>query len=239
VTNVVGDVIVDLDENMNPVWVWSEFDHFDVNRHPYSFPDWTHSNAVVYSPDDGNILVSMRHQNWVVKVNYNNGLGDGTVLWKLGYQGDFKLVGGVDPTDWFYAQHNPSFFSTNTSGSFSLGLMDNGDDRVFPDGSNCDVQGGAYCYTTIPVMQIDESAMTATLTSHQILPTSLYSSFAGNTELLANGNIEYNLAGVGAGAYTIEVTPGSTPETVWEMHIFGTNTYREFRMPSLYPGVQW
>ena len=70
--------------------------------------------------------------------------------WKrdqLGYQGDFTLAGGMDPTDWFYAQHNPSFFSTNSS--FSLGIMDNGDDRVFPDGTNCDIQGGALCYTTI------------------------------------------------------------------------------------------
>ena len=34
----------------------------------------------------------------------------------LGYQGDFTLVGGTDPTDWFYAQHGPSFVTTNTTG---------------------------------------------------------------------------------------------------------------------------
>ena len=76
-TNVIGDVVVDLDQNLDPVWVWNEFDHLDVNRHPMNFPDWTHSNAIVYSPDDGNFLVSIRHQYWIVKVDYRDGAGTG------------------------------------------------------------------------------------------------------------------------------------------------------------------
>lgn len=67
VTNVLGDVLVDLDTNLNPVWVWNEFNHLDVNRHPLLLPDWTHTNAVIYSGDDGNLIVSIRHQNWLVK----------------------------------------------------------------------------------------------------------------------------------------------------------------------------
>lgn len=69
-TNLLGDVIVDLDTNLQPVWVWDSFDHLDVNRYPVNFPDWTHTNAVIYSKDDGNILISMRHQSWVLKVDY-------------------------------------------------------------------------------------------------------------------------------------------------------------------------
>ena len=246
VTNVVGDVVVDLDGNMTPVWYWSSFDHLDVNRHPYMFPDWTHANAVTYSADDGNFLISLRHQNWVLKVNYQNGAGDGSTVWKLGYQGDFTLANGTEPQDWFFAQHNPSFFSANTTGSFSLGIMDNGTDRMFADGTRCDVQGGVLCYTTIPVMTVDETAKTATFTSHQVLPTSLFSVFAGGVDLLANGNVEYNLAGVNGvdgGAYTFEVTPETTssptPQTVWEMAIAQASTYRVFRIGSLYPGIQW
>lgn len=241
VTNVLGDVIVDLDANMNPVWVWNEFDHLDVNRHPMGFPDWTHTNAVVYSPSDHNILVSMRHQNWVVKVDYRDGAGGGGILWHLGEGGDFTLQNGVDPTDWQYAQHYPSFFSANTSGVFSLGVMDNGNDRIFPTGVVCGTAGNPPCqYTTIPVFRIDENAKTATLTSHQILPTSLYSFFGGNTELLANGDTEYDLAGVNTtDSDVFEVTPGSTPQTVWHLHSSGANAYRGYRLPSLYPGVQW
>lgn len=241
-TPVLGDVIVDLDQNMQPVWVWNEFNHLDVNRQPYMFPDWTHTNAVIYSKDDGNILVSIRHQNWVVKVNYANGTGDGSILWHLGQGGDFTLVGGTDPTDWEYAQHGPSFFSSNTTGVFSLGVMDNGDDRIFSAGVTCGSSGAPPClYSTVPIWQIDEVGKTASLTFHQILPANLYNSFGGNTERLANGDVEYDLCGQTSflGSYIYEVTQASAPQTVWSMKVMGTYVYRGFRIPSLYPGVQW
>jgi hypothetical protein len=239
-TTVLGDVIVDLDRNLTPVWVWNEFNHLDPNRHPYAFPDWTHSNAIVFSKDDGNILVSMRQQNWILKVNYADGAGDGSILWRLGEGGDFTLVGGTDPTDWEYAQHAPSFFSPNTTGVFSLGVMDNGNDRIFSTGITCGSAGAPPClYTTVPVWQIDEGAKTATFTFHQVLPASLFSSFGGNVELLANGDVEYDLCAPVGGSGIFEVTQESTPQTVWTMHVNRTNVYRGFRIPSLYPGVQW
>ena len=123
-TTVTGDVIIDLDQNHNPVWLWNAFDHLDVNRQPMGFPDWTHGNAILYSSDDGNLIVSLRHQNWLLKIDYANGCGQGDIIWHLGYQGDFALVGGTDPTDWFYAQHGPSFAGTSTSGSFTLAVFD-------------------------------------------------------------------------------------------------------------------
>ena len=244
-TTVLGDVIVDLDQNLQPAWVWNEFNHLDPNRHPMNFPDWTHTNAVVYSKDDGNLLVSLRHQNWILKVNYDDGLGDGSILWRLGKGGDFTLDGGTDPSDWEFAQHAPAFFSANTAGVFSLGAMDNGDDRIFPAGVTCGSAGAPPCYySTVPVWQIDENAKTATLTFHQVLPAALYSSFGGNAERLANGNVEYDLCAVAVGingpfSYVYEVTSESTPQTVWSMHVTGTFLYRAFRIPSLYPGVQW
>jgi len=108
-TTVLGDALVDLDANLNPVWLWNTFDHLDVTRAPQGYPDWTHANAVLYSPTDGNLLLSIRHQSWIIKIDYANGAGSGDVLWHLGYQGDFTLEGGTDPTDWFSLQHGPSF----------------------------------------------------------------------------------------------------------------------------------
>lgn len=237
---VLGDVIVDLDQNLQPVWVWNEFNHLDPNRHPMSFPDWTHTNAVLYSPDDGNIVVSIRHQNWVLKIDYANGTGAGDILWELGEGGSFTLENGADPIDWQYAQHGPSFFSTNTSGVFSLGLMDNGDDRIFPTGVTCGTTGEPACqYTTVPVFQINETAKTAKLTFHQILPAAQYSLWGGNAEQLANGNVEFDLCGLTVGSVVYEVTQTGTPQTVWSMTTTISNFYRAFRIPSLYPGVQW
>ena len=242
-TQVLGDVIVDLDTNLTPVWVWNEFDHLDVNRHPWNFPDWTHTNALIYSPDDGNLVVSIRHQNWIVKVDYYNGTGTGDILWHLGAGGDFKLLGGTHPQDWAYAQHGINFTTPNTTGIFGLGVMDNGDDRLYPGGPvgvTCDTDGSPACYSTIPIFQINESAKTATLVFHQILPGSLYSFFGGDTMMLDNGNIEYDLAGLAPeGSQVFEVTNDSTPQTVWNLKLNNNYAYRAYRLPSLYPGVQW
>jgi len=239
-TTVTGDVIIDLDQNHKPVWLWNEFDHLDVNRQPMGFPDWTHTNAVIYSADDGNLIVSMRHQNWLVKIDYANGSGAGDIIWKLGYQGDFTLVGGTDPTDWFYAQHGPSFTTTNTSGKFSLILFDNGNDRVFGSGVTCGTSGEPAClYSTAPLLQLDEAAKTATIEFNPTAAT--YSSFGGNAAVLKNGNVEYceSAGGPGVAGDIYEITQDNTAQTVWHMVVAGQFAYRGQRIPSLYPGIQW
>ncbi len=200
--NVLGDVVIDVDPDNNYAvdWVWNSFDHLDINRHPLSFPDWTHTNAIVYSADDHNILISIRHQNWVLKLDYNDAAGDGAILWHLGYQGDFTLVGGAGTQDWQYAQHEPAFTTPNTTGVFGLVLMDNGNDRVYPAGFTCPVAltGGVCRYSRAPIFTIDENAMTATLGNAAI--TGPYSYFGGNAEQLANGDIEADYCAADGGS---------------------------------------
>ena len=191
--NILGDVIVDLapngDGTFSLPWYWSTFDHLDINREQGGYPDWTHSNALLYSSDDGNLLLSVRHQSWIVKIDYNNGTGAGDIIWKLGYQGDFTLLGGTDPTDWFYAQHGPSFVGSTTAGKFTLDIMDNGNFRVFPNGVTCGTSGNPPClYSRGIEMAIDENAKTATLVSS--FAPGEYSNWGGNVEQLANGNLE-------------------------------------------------
>jgi len=245
-TNIAGDVLVDVDQNYKPDWVWNSFDHLDINRHPYQFPpDWTHSDALLYSTDDHDLLLSIRNQNWVIKIDFQDGTGTGNIVWRLGEGGDFRLVGGVEPTDWFYAQHGINFFSPNTSGAFQLGLMDDGDDRQFPPGITCGTAGAPVCdYSTVPVLSVDEAAMTATLIHHYIAPANLYSFFGGQADLLPNGDIEVDFSAAQAGAIVQEYQPGATvaetsPQIVWQAVSPGYDQYRVLRLPSLYPGVQW
>jgi hypothetical protein len=239
-TNVLGDVLVDVDQNLTPDWVWNSFDYLDVNRHPYLFPDWTHSNSLLYSTDDHNLLLSIRHQNWIVKIDFQDGTGSGNILWKLGEGGDFSLEGGTDPTDWFYAQHGFSFFSANTTGVFKLGVMDNGDDREFPSGIVCGASGAPPChYSTASILQVDESTKTATLIGHYIAPASMYSFFGGNVDPLANGDFEANFGSVTTGAVVDEFNGIGAQQIVWQAKTPNAYQYRVERLPSLYPGVQW
>jgi Arylsulfotransferase (ASST). len=239
-SKVLGDSIIDLDPDFNPVWVWSTFDHLDVNRHPMLFPDWTHSNALVYSPDDGNILLSIRHQHWVIKIDYADGQGTGDILWKLGKDGDFTLLNSTSPADWFYAQHFANVISPNSAGDFQLALYDNGDNRIL-DGSGtiCGLNGAPDCYSRPAIFEVNESAKTA-----QILweyPTA-YSFWGGAIQQLPNTNmfVDVNTPNDNlGGARILELTQDPNPQTVWHLEINGQNSYRTIHLPSLYPGVQW
>ena len=246
-TSVLGDVIIDLDQNHNPVWVWNAFDHLDVNRRPMQFPDWMHSNSLVYSPDDKALMMSIRHQSWVVKINYNDGAGDGSIIWRLGYQGDFALQSGttnaVDPVDWFSAQHDANFISTTTAGMLDVVLFDNGNQRVLQ--ANPLVLCGPAttpCDSRVPVFHLDENAKTADITWVDKLAPA-FSFFGSSARLLQNGNVEFDECATtplpASNAAIFEVTKTTPPQTVWQMQIAGQFAYRGFRIPSLYPDVQW
>lgn len=251
--NVLGDGIVDLDQNFNPVWAWNGFDWLDINRHLEGLPDWTHSNTLLYSPKDGNLLLSVRHQSWVIKIDYSDGTGAGDILWRLGYQGDFALTAnGVpsdDPSEWFSFQHFPNLLSQDGSQD-NLAVWDNGDNRVIngSTGATCNYPGTGLsdpCYSRATLFQVDESSMVANLWWAD--KQSNYSTFGGSINEFANGNVEFDM---NAGALPIapnvasrvqEVTQTSDPQTVWQMDITpGTAyAYRAYRVPSLYPGVTW
>ncbi len=238
--NVLGDALLDVDQNGKVDWVWDAFAHLDVNRHPFQFPDWLHSNALLLT-GDGNLLLSMRHQNWIIKIDFQNATGSGNVIWKLGYQGDFQLQGGVDPTDWFYAEHGPNFFTTNSTGDFKLGVFDNGNDRVFPSGVTCGKGGGPPCtYSSAQVYEVNEGAMTATLLDNYELPGQVYSFFGGNVDLLPNGNMEADFCAMPSGSIVQELSGAfGQQQVVWQATTPNTNQFRALRMGSLYPGVTW
>lgn len=110
------------------LWSWSCFDHLDTSRYPNELSqqpkpggvyDWTHANAIVYREEDDSILLSLRHQNWVLKIDH----GTSELLWTLGTEGDFTLTGAEtdEVLGWFYGQHAPEWRADG-----SLLLYDNG-----------------------------------------------------------------------------------------------------------------
>jgi hypothetical protein len=196
---------------------------------------------MLYSSDDHNLLLSLRHQNWIVKIEYLDGQGSGKILWRLGEGGDFKLIGGTDPQDWFYAQHGMSYFTPNTTGVFRVGLMDNGNDRIFPTGQvTCrpGPQSVANCYSTAPVFELNENSMTATFVTHYTPPPSYFSYFGGNVDQLPNGDIEADFCATYSGAIVQELD-STASHVVWQGLTPGADQFHATRMPSLYPGVQW
>ena len=243
-TSMVGDALVDWNvEQGTASWTWSTFDHLDLTRAPYGLADWTHSNAVIYSPDDGNLILSMRNQNWIIKINYGDGSGDGSILWRLGDGGDFSLPSGQAPIEWNYGQHYPTIVSPNSSGVFSLMFFNDGNNRLMDSNNDvCGTPGVGACYSSVPIFQLDESTDTATvLWEDNLLP--YYSLCCGDALLLPNGDMEVDVAfdqTVTPDYSDIEeVTQTATPELIWEMQVQGQLAYRGFRIPSLYPDQIW
>ena len=111
-----GDMVLVLDKNLQIVWDWDPFLWLDTNRLPTlgeGPTDWLHANAISWSPEDGDLLVSLRSQDWVIKIDYDNGNGDGHVVWTLGEGGDFSIISS-DPSPWFSHQHDARYINDNT-----------------------------------------------------------------------------------------------------------------------------
>jgi arylsulfate sulfotransferase len=242
-STVLGDALIDWDPQAQaPVWTWSAFDHIPVTHAPVDPVDWTHANAVVYSPDDGNLILSMRNQNWIVKINYQDGAGDGKILWRLGPDGDFTLPAGQAPIEWNYGQHYPTVLTPNSAGIFRLMFFNNGNGRlVDADNDDCGAPGFIACYSSVPTFELNETAGTAQVVSEDNLSPA-YSVCCGNASQLANGDLEYDVAfdvHTPNQSYIQEVTEEQTPQLMWQLNVTGQLMYRGFRIPSLYPGVEW
>jgi arylsulfate sulfotransferase len=242
ITAVTGNALIDWDPQQGPVWTWSTFDHIPLTHAPYGTSDWTHANALLYSPDDGDLILSMRNQNWIIKINYDNGAGDGSILWRLGPDGDFTLPAGQAPIEWNYGQHYPVLLGPNTSGIFPLTFFNNGNDRLVDANDDvCNTPGLTVCYSSVPVFQLNEYTKTAQVLNETNLSPA-YSICCGNTTQLPNGDLEYDVAldvNTPNVSYIQEVTQDQPQQLVWQMNINGQLAYRGFRIPSLYPGVTW
>ena len=238
--DIVGNALLDLDQNMQIAWSWSAYDHLDINRKavlgetctqgqggcpPIELApianDWIHGNSAVVNVD-GSILFSSRHQDFIYKIDYANGLGSGDVIWTLGLGGDFTMVGTTDPYPWFSHQHDAAF----ELGRMSLmTVYDDGNTRVAEKPGE---------HSRGQALNIDEAAKTASLKLNADL--GVYSMALGSAQLLDNGDyhFESGLIVAGPGVFAgqaVEVTP----EGVIDYDLtLNTSTYRSYRMATLY-----
>ena len=144
-------MVIVLDQNFQVEWTWDPFAWLDTDRLPTQGEgpgNWLRSNAIAWSPADGNLLLSMRSQDWVIKIDYANGTGDGNVIWRLGQDGDFT-INSPDPSPWFSHQHDARYVNNST-----LVVFDNGNTR-----HDQDPQANSRGQELI----LDEATMQATL----------------------------------------------------------------------------
>jgi hypothetical protein len=233
-TPYAGQLLMVLDQDFQVIWTWDAFDHMDVHRGPIlgdvcsgapcpiqGAVDWLHSNSLAWSAADNNLLMSVRHQAWEIKIDYNLGAGDGHIIWRLGKEGDFAVV-SMDASPWFSYQHNVHYLDKTT-----LLLFDNGNVR-------CD--GIQKCHSRGQTWTIDEKAMTATQKLNVDLGN--YSSALGSAERLPNGNFVFTSGFLGANnsgaGLSMEVRPTGTKAYVMKG---GAIEYRSYRMDGLYAGI--
>jgi hypothetical protein len=134
---VEDNPIVEFDSHGKLLHVWPLIDMLDTNRigyhalvrRPLGY-DWVHGNAVINDPRDDSVIISLRHQDAVVKFSRSTG----QLKWILGphenWSKEFqpyllKPVG--TPFEWQYHQHSPTITPSGT-----ILLFDNGNYRTSP-----------------------------------------------------------------------------------------------------------
>ena len=244
--DILGDEVLVLDTNWNIVWTWNAFDWLPVSREavlgetcnpcvdvdtggccPIKLAsqanDWLHGNSLAYDSTDGTLIMSLRNQDWIIKIDYENGTGDGHVIWTLGNDGDFEMINtaGV-PLPWFSHQHDVEVWVTYNPKE--LTLFDNGNTR---HSTNPDAHSRGQ------VLSLNETAMTVDIHTNVDFP--FYSGGYGTSQILDNGNYWWQAGGVG-GKYSPDPTnsseyvpSGYTGVAAYSIE-FADTAYRSFRL---------
>lgn len=124
---VIACIIQEI-QNHNVIFEWDCTDYvglYDMSVEGNIFSDSTlvhdyaHMNSIFVDPNDGNLIVSFRNLNQILKIDRISG----AILWKLGgKQSDFPLTADKQ----FLRQHH----ATITDGGKTLMFLDNGEDKI-------------------------------------------------------------------------------------------------------------
>lgn len=212
--------------------------------------DWTHGNALAYSPADHQLIYSLRMQDLILKLDYDDGAGTTGILWRLGLGGEVAASGMQDDDDWFSHQHGVSYLSAEDPAAGRIILLDNGNRRCDPVGAAdpCNSRGQTWLLD-----ETDPAAASAALESN--LDLGDYSSALGMAQQLGTDRYHFTLgmlcssSDLGAPERCTEQTPvqskvpyarsleldaaGAPRYSQW----FVGSLYRSYRLADLYgPG---
>jgi len=211
--------------------------------------DWLHMNALYYWPatqdgvSKGDLIISSRHQDFVMKIDYRDMAGTGNILWRMGPGGDFTFNNtNMDPWPWFSHQHEVGI---ENGGMGPMTLFDNGDTRISAPGASTGGTPGLGtacgpndCYSRGMALTVDEATMQVTPMMSQDL--GVYSGADGSAQLLADGNYFFLPAVVIKGpnnafCQSIEIYPtAGTVNGTQVLNLQTAESYRAWQMPSLY-----
>jgi hypothetical protein len=196
--------------------------------------DWLHGNSLYYIPSSGDFLMSLRNQDWLIKIDYNHGTGAGNVLWRMGNAGDFTFNNlNSDPWPWFSGQHEAGYAN---NGAGPLTVFDDGNTRRAdpPLGLGSTGCEPSNCASRGMALTVDETRMTVTpvLSDYLNVTAQAY----GSAQLLENGDYYFDAGFVqDVHGYGLEVLPrfGGIDGTI-NYKFEGPTLYRSFRLANLY-----
>ena len=199
--------------------------------------DWLHTNAA-QGTADGNIIISERSQDWALKINYANGKGDGSVIWRMGAGGDFTIVNPPSQTcgsplnvfPWFTHQHDVHYDFQNEASGAGFMIM-----TVFDDGNTREAQCPAPQDSRGMVLLVNEAARQVYIETAADLGG--YSFALGSAQLLTppDGNIyasfDNGLLQNPTRAQATEVDLAGN--IVYQLQLNQNSSYRTYRMQNL------
>lgn len=227
---LTGDVIIETDSSGNTTgWEWKASEHLDTLRFPGDLSisedtdsgarDWTHSNSLFYVEEDNSIIISMRSQSWVIKIDYDTG----KIIWIMG-----ESSGSSDN---FYTENSDKFFTLESGswmGNQHAAMLTGAGEILMFDNRN--ETNGFTEKSRAVKYSLDVATMTATQTWESIAPK--YSGALGDADEQDGGNVLYVPGGPGGrddqNAYIVEASD-TTGATVWSMTV-GTYIYRAERI---------
>jgi hypothetical protein len=212
---IVTDIhIVEIDSSGTIIFEWKGLDHFQITETtpditlqatPPNKIDYAHANSIDVATD-GNLILSCRHLDAVVKINYQTG----DIIWRLGgKKSDF-----VFPNDSLGGPSHQHCARMLSNGN--LLMFDNGNLHNPPVSRAIEYQ-----------LNETSAPKAATLVWQFMNDPPLFSVFTGSVQRLANGNTFIGWGAISNPAAT-EVMPDGTK--VFEMALpAGITSYRAFK----------